>query len=131
VEGTLEPSKLAQIQASGGERRAEGFGQLCFNDHLDSSDFHSWAATEQKISRLTNQGSYFKRRAFSLSVEKAAWQRLMSSLTELLLVHYPQKRFGDRTKKKPTIWSQLGALRSVLGRLQQPEEDPEHPGCGD
>jgi CRISPR-associated protein Csx10 len=135
VEGTLDPSKLAQIQASGiGERRAEGFGQICFNDPiLTAATSTLEAATEQKNKQTQESGQLISESdcAFSYAriVEKAAWREaIRQEVLQVAASPSTRKSVLGIEPKKPTM-SQLGALRSVLGRLQQPEEDPEHPGA--
>ena len=45
VKGGVAPEQLAEIEASGiGERRAEGYGRVCFNDPLLAGSLKDWKA---------------------------------------------------------------------------------------
>jgi CRISPR-associated protein Csx10 len=54
--GQLDPSKLAQLEASGiGERTAEGYGQVRFNHPLLTQEPKDWPASTRQDSNTTQQ----------------------------------------------------------------------------
>ncbi len=127
VEGTLEPSKLAEIQASGiGERRAEGYGKICFNDPILSSEISKLQSKDKGNS--DGDKNLYKRQhlipendaafCYARIVEKAACREaIYRSVLRLAATNDSRKNALGIESKKPTM-SQLGALRSVLGRLE-------------
>lgn len=131
VNGQIDPAKLTEIEASGiGERRAEGYGQICFNDPLlltktsnlqnnQVNNHHSQNHPSQQLIQPNTPTFTYAR-----IVEKAAWREAIRR-SVLEVAANSNKRFGIK-KDKPTM-SQLGALRSILRQLQQPEDD-KNPG---
>jgi CRISPR-associated protein Csx10 len=122
-------SKLVEIEASGiGERRAEGYGQICFNDPILTTTISNLNNTNQdnksqslsSSSNLSKQLIFPSDRAFSYAriIEKAAWREAIRRAV-LKIAAMPENRFGIKANQ-PTM-SQLGAFRSILGQLHQPE----------
>ena len=136
VDKLPDSSRIAQVQASGiGERRAEGFGQICFNDPILSAETSKLEANSiQENEQPQNSARQLiseSDRAFSYAriVEKAAWREaIRRAVLGIAASSITRKDALGIELMKPTM-SQLGALRSVLRRLQQPEVDLEHPGA--
>ena len=132
VNGQLDASRLSQIEASGiGERRAEGYGQVCFNDPLLLTKTSNLQRhNEVNNNRPQNNSSKSKEliprsdRAFAYAriVEKAAWREAIRRAV-LQVAASPNNRLGI-APDQPTM-SQLGALKSILGQLHKPENPPE------
>jgi CRISPR-associated protein Csx10 len=119
--------KLAEIEVSGiGERRVEGYGQICFDDPI----LITGTSNLKKINQGNNQSSSSSSkssqqliidsdRTFSYAriIEKAAWREEIRRAV-LRIAASPAGRFGIEPNQ-PTM-SQLGAFRSILGQLQKP-----------
>jgi CRISPR-associated protein Csx10 len=140
VQGTLAPERLAEIQATGiGERRAEGYGQICFNDPLLTAEIPKPEPQESKEKQqhqssgksnplIQDKDSPFN---YARILEKAAWREAIrraslviasntsgdNSRTTILGIKIEEKA---NTKESKPPMSQLGGLRSVLVRLQSP-----------
>ncbi|QMS86109.1 hypothetical protein HUN01_00305 (plasmid) [Nostoc edaphicum CCNP1411] len=132
VNGQLDASKLSQIEASGiGERRAEGYGQVCFNDPLllrETSNLQQDNTENNKEPKNNSSQRLItlSDRAFTYAriVEKAAWREAIRRAV-LQVAASPNNRLGI-APNQPTM-SQLGALKSILGQLHKPE-NPREPG---
>jgi CRISPR-associated protein Csx10 len=122
-----DPAKLAEIERTGiGDRIAEGYGQICFNDPLltqaTSNLPHSPKPDEianPKGDLLANTNDPLWK--YARIIEKAAWQDAIHRAS-LTVASSPDKRkqvLGIEGKHPPM--SQLGSLRSVLAQLTQPE----------
>ncbi len=130
VNGKLDPSKLSQIEASGiGERRAEGYGQVCFNDPLllrETSNLQQDNTENNKEPKNNSSQRLItlSDRAFTYAriVEKAAWREDIRRAV-LQVATDSNKRLGI-APNQPTM-SQLGALKSILGQLHKPENSRE------
>lgn len=130
VDGQLDAAKLSQIEASGiGERRAEGYGQICFNDALLLTGTSIWQShnkvnnnqprnnsSQQLISRSDRTFAYAR------IIEKAAWREAIRRAV-LQVASDPHNRLGI-APNQPTM-SQLAALKSILGQLHKPENQRE------
>lgn len=129
----IDPLKLAEIEKTGiGERRAEGYGQICFNDPIWLRETLQLKAEKDDENNKPQQDKPQhslliepEKPDFSYAriVEKAAWREAISRAA-LKFAANPN-RFGIK-RDRPTM-SQLGALRSVLRRLGKPE-NPAEPG---
>jgi CRISPR-associated protein Csx10 len=141
----IEPSqlskKLSEIEASGiGERRAEGYGQICFNDPIltnktsgmkafDSNDKAENNQSSKKLSNSYNKIIFESDPTFPYAriIEKSAWREAINRAS-LFLAANPEYRYqilgikiidqDGTAQSKPTM-SQLGALRSVITRLEE------------
>ncbi|MBW4671578.1 MAG: hypothetical protein KME60_30165 [Cyanomargarita calcarea GSE-NOS-MK-12-04C] len=121
--------KLAEIEVSGiGERRVEGYGQICFNDPILMTGTSKFKKINQGNNQSSNSSSNSfgqlivdSDRAFSYAriIEKAAWRKEIRRAV-LQIAASPAGRIGIKPNQ-PTM-SQLGAFRSILGQLQKPEE---------
>ncbi len=148
VEGNLDPEKLKQVAIRGiGDRRAEGYGQLSFNDPLltdnlrekkRDSESDKSQTKETKVILLSKTKTtattqkvpddVFK---YARLIEKAAWREAIQSQA-LAIAQSSQTReevlgikikSTSKGKESCPPMSQLGGLRSVLGKLRK-REDP-------
>ncbi|TVR12595.1 MAG: hypothetical protein EA395_05565 [Phormidium sp. GEM2.Bin31] len=145
VEGNLDPEKLQQVAIRGiGDRRAEGYGQLSFNDPLltdkqlsskqRNSDLDKSQQPNSNIVLLSKNSNtqttnkvpndVFK---YARIIEKAAWREAIQTKA-LALAERPETRqsvLGITINGEDSCppMSQLGGLRSVLGKLRK-REDP-------
>ena len=123
--GTITADGLKQLATRGmGERRAEGFGQLCFNDPLLEATLADKKRSDDATPRtpvspfLIPKESAF---AYARVIEREAVRREIQRQA-LAFASDPAKRkeaLGieiNAAKSHPPM-SQLGALRSILNRL--------------
>jgi CRISPR-associated protein Csx10 len=139
VEGELDESRLAEIERDGlGERRAEGYGRMRFNDPMIASLLED-AKRQGKgpsSSSTGNQGDA----VLVSSPATFEYARLIEREAVRREIGRKALRFaGDRDKRRDELgidivvrsgerkseppMSQLGALRSVVGRLRGATED--------
>ncbi|MGK7875816.1 MAG: RAMP superfamily CRISPR-associated protein [Xenococcaceae cyanobacterium] len=145
VKGNLDVSKLSRVQIEGiGERRSEGYGQLCFNaplltaklseiypekaeqSHNSESDPEDKSDYPQLQPLKTNDIAF----DYARIIEKEVWRDAMERKAKILAAD-PQVRKrilgieieseAGESKSIPPM-SQLGALRSVLRRLQDAKD---------
>ena len=131
VEGELDPESLARIEASGiGERRAEGYGQLSFNDPVVTSRIGT-------LTRETHKQTEESSAAFLISKESSfEYARLIETQAvqnELRRIAPGFATKPEQRKKALGIelvegqsrphMSQLGALLSTVSRLKQPGDE--------
>jgi len=136
VTGKLDENKLAELEREGvGERRAEGYGRIRFNDPLLRSKLEN--ATRGNVGSTSDQPKKTETgdEAGSLSqaesdylhmIEKEAARREVQRLA-LGFASDPTNRLkalgmGINGKGSKPPLSQLGALRSVISRLQNDAE---------
>lgn len=121
---------FAQLEITGiGERVAEGFGQLCFNHSLLSHKTFAPQSSQATGSLRVNnppllpvisnsQDPIF---IYARYIEKAAWRKeIQRSALHLAATAESRERVLGIKSNKPNM-TQLGALRSVMGSLTQPE----------
>lgn len=112
-----------------GERRAEGYGQICFNDPLLSATLGSTETARNNATIRTQDpriSPNSQAHAYGRLIETAAWRK---EIRRRALDHASKRDrrkqiLGielDGDKSKPRM-SQLGALRSVLNQLHQCED---------
>lgn len=133
VQGEIPtPEKLAEIEARGiGDRRAEGYGQICFNDPLLITPLKgkTWQkpTSTQPDTTFTPMASSDASFDYARSIELAAWRGAIqskalaiaadSSARERILgIRITRNEKNNRPESQPSM-SQLGGLRSVMGRL--------------
>ena len=143
VTGEIKPDKIKELEAQGiGERRAEGYGQICFNDRLLTSSLSQlkpYSANQnnnQNSSTVNDNNSQTtsnniinpKDSSFEYAriIELEAWRDEIR-LQFLAIASSPEKRYeylrlnivknDNGNESKPSM-SQLGNLRTVIGRLQ-------------
>jgi CRISPR-associated protein Csx10 len=128
--GNIDPERLGQIEASGlGERRAEGYGQVCFNDPLLTTRLagaNGKKAVKEKENDeeflLTNESS----QNYARLIEHQAVQNELSRLAPAFAAAREKRKtalgieIGDGVGK-PRM-SQLGAFRSIVNRLRDPAD---------
>ena len=134
TEGKLDPVKLAELESGGiGDRRVEGYGQLCFNDELlmkdkitvdsTSSDSSNSSKSKDKfyLEKTTSYESLMEEQAWKTAISKKALElAAIKSEREKILGLAVEKK-GNLHKSKPSL-TQLGALQSVLKKLNNPQE---------
>jgi CRISPR-associated protein Csx10 len=132
VKGEIKPEKLAELEAKGiGDRRAEGYGQLCFNDlllmsalsHLQRED----ATSEPNLPNLQPIPQGNPSFEYARVIEKAAWREAIENKALAIAADEKQREAilgikilreqGQEPKSQPPM-SQLGGLRSVFLKLQ-------------
>jgi CRISPR-associated protein Csx10 len=125
VTGPVEQARLAEIEASGlGERRAEGYGQICFNDPLLTSKLKDLEGGKP-LKEETAEARFLipKQSAFDyarLIEREAARNGIRRGALGFAASRDERKKalgieiIGDQSKPR---MSQLGALRSTLSRL--------------
>lgn len=127
VEGTIDPQKLAELEAKGiGDRRVEGYGQICFNDPLLTAKLSTLERKEPEPSSdcvppkpISDDQQSFD---YARLIEMAAWRKVIENKA-LAIASDPEERkkilglkiIGDQSH--PTM-SQIGSLRSTIRRLQ-------------
>jgi len=135
VKGEIKPEKLAELEAKGiGDRRAEGYGQLCFNDlllmsalsHLQRED----ATSEPNLPNLQPIPQADPSFPYARVIEKAAWREAIENKVLAIAADEKQREAilgikilreqGQEPKSQPPM-SQLGGLRSAMQRLTQQE----------
>jgi CRISPR-associated protein Csx10 len=138
VTGEIDQNVLAQLERTGiGERTAEGYGQLCFNDPLLmqqdplSPEEHTLELREVKpltsetgIATLINQKKKDNRSIYNYArlIEQEAWRTaiLRQSASWVADSTSRQKLLGiqidinDPSQKSKPSMSQLGVLRSIV-----------------
>jgi len=137
VTGTLDPQLLFRIQSKGiGERRAEGYGQICFNDPILTRPMPQFeqkieAKENQQVNSPNNSNNYLEddqdMSDYARIIEKAAWREAICRAS-LLLASESNSRTQildiriESGESKPPM-SQLGSLRSFLTRIESPEDE--------
>ncbi|HLO88057.1 MAG TPA: RAMP superfamily CRISPR-associated protein [Nostocaceae cyanobacterium] len=137
TEGTIKPELLAEIEARGiGERRVEGYGQICFNAPLliqptstlqtpenpkNNQKEDSLKAVNYQLEDDQNLITYAR------IIEQAAWRDIMHQASLYLATDTQfRKQILDinieNGESKPPM-SQLGSLRSVLSHIKSPADE--------
>ncbi|MFM7885408.1 MAG: hypothetical protein ACKPCM_01655, partial [Pseudanabaena sp.] len=123
-----DPTKLSEIELIGiGNRTAEGYGQIRFNDPLltqktsnlpYSPKFNDLTKVPTGDLLANTNAPLWK---YARIIEKAAWQDAIrrASLRFAAKKDKCREMLGIKGDK-PTM-SQLGSLRSIIGQLKQPE----------
>lgn len=139
VEGNLDPQRLAQLEIEGiGKRCVEGYGQICFNDPLLTSETiaqseerspqNQSSNNQPRSQTLNKQTIKSKERGYEYArlLEKETWREAIarSALALAATRKSRQEILGikiEGDESYPSM-SQLGALRSVINRLQKPQD---------
>ena len=121
---------LAQLEITGiGERIAEGFGQICFNHPLLSQKTFADQSSQSTASPSVNNptlppvisNSQDPNFIYARYIERASWRKeILRSALHLAATAEGRERVLGIKSNKPNM-TQLGALRSVVGALSQPE----------
>ncbi|NMF84118.1 hypothetical protein E1H13_12320 [Nodosilinea sp. P-1105] len=132
IEGDLpKPEKLAELEARGiGDRRAEGYGQICFNDPLLMT---ALAGKTRQAPTSHQPGTSFTPIAkghasfeYARLIERAAWREMIQQKAFAIAADATAREriLGikitldkDNQPKSHPPMSQLGSLRSAVGRL--------------
>ncbi|NJL99421.1 MAG: hypothetical protein HC924_11735 [Synechococcaceae cyanobacterium SM2_3_2] len=124
VKGNLpvDPEKLHQLEITGiGERRAEGFGQMCFNHPLLTQPTSLLTRDPEGDSKQSKKGQLLNQQArqeYARIIEKAAWRRVIQRrVLELVKTPAGRQECLGISDSSPSM-SQLGSLRSVINRLE-------------
>jgi len=131
VEGTLDPARLAQIEASGiGERTAEGYGQVrldlpmfeTLDQPRDSETSASPPASPQRQHVAPGEPIW----ELARMLERECWKReLLRACLERANSSNDRKQLLDwdtcKGQSRPPM-SQLGGLRQQLARLRTPDD---------
>lgn len=148
-EGSIDPEKLAEklaeLEAKGiGDRRAEGYGQILFNDPLLKSEVcelkrkDDWKHSDSKENQSKSENikpqmlsqSAFK---YARTIEIAAWREAIQSKAlkiaakacereKILGIKITYSQDSTHQPESQPSMSQLGGLRSNLRRLQSPDD---------
>jgi len=131
---SLDAKVLSDLEMSGiGERKAEGYGQICFNDPILNEEkitIHKQSQTNDNLKEvpplINKQDEIFN---YARIIEKEAWREAIRKASLLLsdTRDSRQEVMGLVITGEPGIlkieshpsMSQLGNLRSALKRLQQ------------
>ena len=139
IQGDLPtPEKLAEIEARGiGDRRAEGYGQLCFNDPLLMT---ALVGKTRQVPTSPQPGTSFTPIArghssfeYARLIERAAWREMIQQKAFAIAVDDATRErilgikttVEDNQPQSHPPMSQLGSLRSVVSRLQ--EQNAQNP----
>ncbi len=126
------PEKLAELEARGiGDRCAEGYGQICFNDLLLMNSLAGKTRQEpispQPDTRFILIAEDDASFGYARSIERAAWREMIqqkaiaiaadtSTRERILGIKITQNETSKQLESHPSM-SQLGSLRSIVGRL--------------
>ena len=115
-------NRLREVAANGlGERRAEGYGQMCFADQLLSASFAGIETSRGKSSGK-EEAPRVASTPYAHLIETEGWRKEIRrrALSKASSIEGRKEALGvklERDQSKPRM-SQLGALRSVLGQLR-------------
>ena len=131
IQGDSKPTseKLAEIEAKGiGDRRAEGYGQVCFNDPLLTAKLSTLmrakASSQPEVTKIPaiKSGAFFH---YARVIEQAAWREAIQNQALAIAADANRREailgikiVGDASQ--PSM-SQLGGLRSMVSRLTERE----------
>jgi CRISPR-associated protein Csx10 len=116
ISGEIDRAKLAEIERSGlGDRRVEGYGQVCFNHPLLSESLSKLESLKADGVENVGDRELIPKNTYARNIERVAWQKAIQA--RVLAKAEDRKELLHIEKDKPRM-SQLGALRSVLSCLQ-------------
>ncbi len=136
AEGSIDPTKLAQLEASGiGERTAEGYGQVRFNHPLlteplvRQADSGRPAGSEPGTTRTMTIASSDPAFAFARLIERECWKQEIRRAC-LAFANSAQNRKNTlgwvaRGEQGQPPMSQLGGLRGQLAMLRTVQDRPQ------
>jgi CRISPR-associated protein Csx10 len=105
---------LQQMEISGiGERRAEGYGQICFNSRLLAT---SNVNLTSKQSILSIYPSNSDSSDYARIIQQAGWRSAIQRQSASLTAQQREELIGieEKTKERKPSMSQLGNLRSIV-----------------
>jgi CRISPR-associated protein Csx10 len=140
INGEIDSGKLTELEAKGiGDRRAEGYGQICFNDSLLMAELKDKTLSESKLNGFNSQlkliahnDSSFE---YARTIERAAWREVIENKALTIaadenhrkgilgILITKSKEYENQPKSQPTM-SQLGSVRSNLRKLQSQNNIP-------
>ncbi len=136
VTGTLDPARLREVEMSGiGERRGEGYGQVCLNAALLTSELQTWpvaASPEQRqdaIPAALTQAEDAEVYRYAQRLELTAWREALHRTVlgvaadeqwRQEILHLEISREPNRQSRPPL--SQLGSVRTMLADLHSAAE---------
>ncbi|MBF2072924.1 MAG: hypothetical protein IGS50_04065 [Synechococcales cyanobacterium C42_A2020_086] len=135
VKGEINPERLSALEAKGiGDRRAEGYGQICFNDPLLMSTLshlkREATGSQPNVPQLQPIAQSDPSFEYARVIEKAAWRAAIENKALAIAANEQQREAvlgikisreqGQESKSQPPM-SQLGGLRSAMQRLTQRE----------
>lgn len=130
VHGSLDPAKLARLEIRGiGHRKAEGFGQVCFNHSLlreRSPKVHAITAatasrTNPNKEPLASEETQIM--SFARLIERECWkQKIRRRCLEIAANRREFLGWVARGEQGQPPMSQLGALRGQLSMLRTPTD---------
>jgi len=127
TEGTINQNKLAELEAKGiGDRRAEGYGQICFNNLLLMAELKdketstsNQSDNSKAVSNISKGDPSF---AYARTIETAAWREVIANRAMAIAADKEERKkilglkiVGEESY--PTM-SQLGGVRSNLRKLR-------------
>lgn len=138
IQGELNPkkltelnAKLTELEAKGiGDRRAEGYGQICFNDPLLTTQLSHLKREEPESKPVLPELQAISERdpsfGYARIIETAAWREAIENKVLAIAANKNEREKilglkieGD--KGYPTM-SQLGGVRSNLKKLQSQDD---------
>lgn len=138
TEGSIAPEKLAELEAKGiGDRRAEGYGQILFNDPLLIQQLSGLTRNNKTsknaktnppiLSKSSNSGNNVKVSNsvfdYARMIEKAAWREAIQNQAVAIAADANKRKeilgIGISGEESQPPMSQLGGLRSVMGKLTE------------
>ncbi|MGH7091670.1 MAG: RAMP superfamily CRISPR-associated protein [Stellaceae bacterium] len=132
VRGEIDRDRLAALEAAGiGERRAEGYGQLRFDDPLLAGSLHDWKPgsgaaerpSETDPARLARGSDWYDT---ARQIERVAWRKAILDATDAIAAHEAKRRKHLGFTASQPRGSQIGALRQAVRRsLTLAAGDPE------
>jgi len=137
VVGTLDPQRLADLEVTGiGDRCVEGYGQICFNHPLLSQKEFTVNAASPTKPELPEFKPIFPPDPiyeYATIVEQAAWLEAIRKQAIALAADENKRESllgltitGTPPISQPSL-TQLGTFRSVLLKLQYPQDNGETP----
>jgi CRISPR-associated protein Csx10 len=122
----LDLDALKNLEAEGiGERRGEGYGQVRLNPPLLTQAINEWkAATEPDKVNAQTSGTTGdlegKDKEFAELIEEAAWREELKVAVLKIADDREQRKqiFGFNSDEETPPMSQIGGLRSAIGRLK-------------
>jgi CRISPR-associated protein Csx10 len=133
VDDAIDPAKLAQLEAGGiGERTAEGYGQVRFNDPLVTKPPGEWSkgATAQvrrdQPKALGGQPVEGASRDFARLIERESWKQEIRRACLAIAADAKQRKellgWVARGEQGQPPMSQLGGLRGQLAMLRKAQD---------
>jgi len=129
VDGDLTEDSMHKVEAAGiGERRGEGYGQVCFNPPLLTQAINGWEKAEEAVLSAPIRGPrgslLDEEKKFAELIEETAWREELN-VAVLKFADQLKNReaiFGFDSERNEPPMSQIGGLRSAISRLQEEKD---------